>query len=229
MHRVLLVVAIVGCGAPTGNKQTRAAPVSAAPVLQVEAGNGLLVMTEEGSELSRSPLPADVKTRKVTAKSQPVVVDERTVAYLEFVRKKIKATHCDLVVDDGKQRRTLLEDRFIHEIAPSPDGKRLAVAHGVKISVLDVASGSEVVSWDTESIEPRLYSHAGRHLSWRPDGKAIACRIEFLGGRFARPGEEFAAIFGDYQVFVLRLGGEASWFNLCNRDVYGLRWVASGS
>lgn len=111
------------------------------------------------------------------------------------------------VMDIVSGKPTRIGERgYIGGFAWSPDGKRIAVATEKSVSLYDV-SGKRLRAAAYAAIDQRLYAHAGRFLLWRPDGKEVACRISFLGGRAAMPGHGPKPIYGDHELFFVPVAG----------------------
>ncbi|MEE8104135.1 MAG: hypothetical protein V3T86_01220 [Planctomycetota bacterium] len=129
--------------------------------------------------------------------------------------KRMKASPRDLVLLDLETgaRLELLTGKHIMDFAFSPDGKVLAVSHSTQIDFYDRA-GKLLRTLAAKQIDKRMYSHGAHHILWRPDSAAIACAIQFLGGRVAIAGEEPTPIYGDHQLFIVPLKGAVKAIDL---------------
>ena len=118
------------------------------------------------------------------------------LAYLAW-RGPPKLRPADLIISDDKGSRAIVKNTFIDEFAFSPDGKTIAYGKYGSLVFHELASGKEQ-EIDFKMIDPRLNSHVAWKLNWRPDSRALACSITFLGGRLAG-----TQIFGDNEIFVI--------------------------
>jgi len=135
---------------------------------------------------------------------------ERVLAYAidGTTAIRMKASPRDLVLlnlETGT-RLELLTGKHIMDFAFSPDGKVLAVSHSKQIDLYDRA-GKLLRTLATKQIDKRMYSHGAYHMLWRPDSAAIACAIQFLGGRIAIGGNAPDPIYGDHHLFIVPLKG----------------------
>lgn len=158
-----------------------------------------------------------VSDAKLGAHSPKFLPDGRLL-WLQRRESREKAQPSDLVVSDGKSLRILVENAFVSDFACSPDGKTLAYGRIGALVFHDLATDqSRSVAY--QEISDKLYAHGAYTLRWRPDGKAVACRIEFLGGRTSG-----AVVFGDSEVFVIPLEGKPTWF-LIDQAWKSLDWI----
>jgi dipeptidyl aminopeptidase/acylaminoacyl peptidase len=127
------------------------------------------------------------------------------IAYLEEHESREKLPPSSLRIMDlaGRNSKVLLEKAQILQHAWDPKGKRIACSVVAELRILEVPSGKPVRTFKFEDIHKDLYAHAAYGVLWRPDGGAIACTIQFLGGRM-----EGAEVFGDDQLFVLPFEGK---------------------
>ena len=119
----------------------------------------------------------------------------------------------DLVLSDGAASKTIAAGQLIKSFAWSPSGGVIAyslLGDGGRLVILDVSSGErrEIASAE---IDPRLSDYTAREIRWRPDGKALAVRMEFTGGRAEGQTTES---FGDRQLFIIPLEGKPAWFEV---------------
>jgi RNA polymerase sigma factor (sigma-70 family) len=103
---------------------------------------------------------------------------------------------------DALRPHTVVNEEWILGFAFSPDESRLAYSRGSEMVVKNL----EKAGLETFKLEA-LNQHLGKQWSvcflkpvWRADGKALACRCAFMGGRMAGdespiPGEEQVMIF----------------------------------
>jgi hypothetical protein len=103
----------------------------------------------------------------------------------------------------GRDSKALIEKTQMLGQAWSPKGDRIACSLVQELRILEVPSGKTVKSFKFQDIHKDLYAHAAYGLLWRPDGGAIACTIQFLGGRMVG-----AKVYGDDQIFVLPFEGK---------------------
>lgn len=127
------------------------------------------------------------------------------IAYLELhpERSKLPPSTLRTMNLEGKDSKVLIEKTQILGHAWSPKGDRLAASLVQELRVLELPSGKAVHAFKFEDIHKDLHAHAAHGVMWRPDGGAIACTIQFLGGRM-----EGAVVFGDDQLFVLPFVGK---------------------
>ncbi|MCP3902134.1 MAG: hypothetical protein GY715_00745 [Planctomycetes bacterium] len=136
-------------------------------------------------------------------------VDGR-VAYTVLQERKGKQQVSDLVVYQDGKRRTIVRREHITDHAFSPDGKKLAYSTVGKLVVVDFATGKKT-ELEYTSISGRLRSHLGDNLAWRPDGKLIAMRIVFAGGRAIESGRKPKPLLGDREIFLVPEDGPTRW------------------
>jgi len=103
----------------------------------------------------------------------------------------------------GRDSKVLIEKTQMQGHAWSPKGDRIACSLVQEIRILEVPSGKTVKSFKLGDVHKDLYAHAAYGMIWRPDGGAIACTIQFLGGRMMG-----TKIFGDEQIFILPFEGK---------------------
>lgn len=127
------------------------------------------------------------------------------IAYLEIhpAREKLPPSTLRTIDLKGGGSKVVLEKVQILEHAWSPKGDRLACSLIQELQILEMPSGKAVKSFKLGDVRKELYAHAAYGMIWRPDARAIACTIHFLGGR-----TEGAKIFGDDQIFILPLEGK---------------------
>lgn len=127
------------------------------------------------------------------------------VAYVELHPERSKLPPSTLRTMDlsGGDSKVLVEKTQMLGHTWSTQGDRLAVSLVQELRILEIPSGTVVQSFKFEEIHRDLHAHAARGVTWRPDGNAIACTIQFLGGRMK--GTE---VFGDKQVFILPFKGK---------------------
>ena len=108
----------------------------------------------------------------------------------------------DLVLVDlaTRKERVLLAKTAFQAIAWAPDGKTLAVGRAGRLDLVDPATAKITRTWKLADLDKRLWNHGAEGLAFRPDGKQLAARFVFLGGRTAG-----TKIFGDRTLFVLGL------------------------
>jgi WD40 repeat protein len=116
-----------------------------------------------------------------------------------------KERKADLVVYDiaTGTERVIVKDAHLYEVSWSPDGKTLAVGFDGNLDLYDAATGKRIHRWVLRDIHADLYAHGADGLLWSPDGKRIATRFAFLGGRAASGDGEFEDVFGDNELYVI--------------------------
>jgi hypothetical protein len=154
------------------------------------------------------------------------------IAYLVYHPRRGKLQPADLLVTtvaaldpraDGIHPKPAVVARgvYVSTFAWSPDGRSIAYATLGALVFHDLATGREQVIDFKADVDRRLDSHTAFALAWRPDGRAVACTIQFLGGRqLGGP-----PIFGDGEVFVLPRDGRPSGFTAA-RPVRAIEWIA---
>ena len=103
----------------------------------------------------------------------------------------------------GGDVKVLIEKTQMLGHSWGPKGDRIACSLVQELRIVEVPSGKAVHSFKFADIHKDLHAHAAHGVTWKPDGKAIACTIQFLGGRM-----EGTVVFGDDQVFVLPFEGK---------------------
>ncbi len=126
------------------------------------------------------------------------------LAYLAVQKSDEKLSRYDLVVAalEGKERVVLVPGERVTDYAWDPAGKRIAVSVPGRLATIDVETRKRTVAIDYDKIDPQLHFHGAHSIVWRPDGAAMVCRINFLGGR-----KEGTKDLGDRVFFVLSLDG----------------------
>jgi Tol biopolymer transport system component len=129
------------------------------------------------------------------------------LTYFLFRQPMSKHRPGDLVIADGKDSKAVAKDVVVVDYAWSPDGTAIAYAKPGAVVFHDLTTGKErqVALAD---INKELASHVAVLLCWSPDGRAVACRLIFYGGR--RQGGP--KMFGDDKLFVIPRDGAVSWF-----------------
>ncbi|MHC5114587.1 MAG: TolB family protein [Planctomycetota bacterium] len=148
-------------------------------------------------------------------------VDGR-VAYTVLKERKGKEQLCDLVLYHDGKRKTIVRRQHITDHAFSPDGGKLAYSLVGKLVVLDLGTGKST-ELEYPSINRRLRAHYGRDITWRPDGRLIAMRIVFAGGRAFERGKKPKPLLGDREIFLIPEEGETRWIP-APPDCEALQW-----
>lgn len=127
------------------------------------------------------------------------------IAYQEQHPESSKLPPATLRIMDmaGRDSKALIEKTQMLGHAWSPKGDRIAVSLVQELRILEIPSGKTAKSFKFEDVHKDLYAHSAYGMTWRPDGGAIACTIQFLGGR-----KMGAVAFGDDQIFVLPFEGK---------------------
>ncbi len=150
-----------------------------------------------------SRMITDLKWGAIDPKFSP---KENKVAYRALKKPvRTKGRRSDLVIldlDTG-QIDVQVKDDYVHGYAWSSDGKKIAVSTHDRLAFYKVGEAQPFKTLVCSSIDKRLYAHAATNMIWRPDDKAIACNIGFLGGR-----TEGTVVYGDHQLFVIPLEGK---------------------
>jgi hypothetical protein len=153
------------------------------------------------------------------------------VAYIAQQRGRRKLKRVNLVVTGDKATQVIVGGVYIGNFAWSPDGSTIAYSTAGAIVFHQLKTGKRKVVVFTD-IDKRLRSHTSLQLFWRPDSRAVACAITFLGDRAERPGVGVAPIFGDDELFIIPIDGEVTWFSpgkeyMNNGYPLGLDWLRS--
>lgn len=157
---------------------------------------------------------------------RPRVSAQGAIAYLETQRQEGKATLSNVIVIEEGHSRIVETERSIHAIEWSPDGSQLAWSETGTLAIHDLETGQTRLM-SIPDLADGLWNHHASSLAWRPDGRAIAARFVFSGGRQSDPRSKPEPMFGDRQVFVIELEGESEVRSLeLPADVRGLRWLA---
>jgi dipeptidyl aminopeptidase/acylaminoacyl peptidase len=143
------------------------------------------------------------------------------IAYREehAAREKLPPSTLRTIDFSGRNSKVVLEKTPMLGHAWAPKGDRIAVSLVQELRILEVPSARAVKSFKFGDVHKDLYSHAAHAMKWRPDGQAIACTIEFLGGR-----TEGAKIFGDEQVFILPIEGKPAVIEAAGH-AWPVRWI----
>jgi WD40 repeat protein len=141
------------------------------------------------------------------------------LAYLVYREPLGKLQPADLMVFDGKDALPVVSNVYITQYVWSPNGKTLAIGKAGALVFLEVRSG-KTREIPFPRIDPRLDSHAAFAIAWRPDSRAVACSITFLGGR--RHGGP--KLFGDDEFFVIPRQGKPRWFRH-GEPVQQIEWI----
>jgi len=136
---------------------------------------------------------------------QPRFSRDGSMAYLVPRGREGKLPIGDLVVANGKTRRTLVKNAYVEDFAWSPDSKTIAYALVEKLVLHELATDKQRTIRFTD-ISEDLFAHSANRICWRGDGRAVACRITFLGGRIGD-----GKVFGDDELFVISLDAEPWW------------------
>jgi hypothetical protein len=163
-----------------------------------EGTSQIWIMDAEGGNPKRL-------TDHETGARNPRVSKTGVIAYEEIhvpTREKLPPVTLRTLDLAGGDSKVILERVQMLGHSWSDSGDRLAVSLIQELRILDPA-GKTVTSIELAKMNKDLYAHAAFGMVWKPDGKAIACRIVFLGGR-----TEGASIFGDDQIFILPLEGK---------------------
>jgi len=141
------------------------------------------------------------------------------LAYLVYGQRVGKRQPADLVIGEGKTAKAAVTGEVIADYAWSPDGAVIAYSRpgGIVFHDLAAGKGQEVA---LKGIDERLADHAALDISWSPDGRAVACRMVFWGGRQANGPK----MLGDEEVFVIPRDGKPTWFD-AGGPVRGVEWV----
>jgi beta-lactamase regulating signal transducer with metallopeptidase domain len=116
----------------------------------------------------------------------------------------------DLFVAGDKEAQAIVSGVYIGNFAWSPDGRTIAYSTVGKIVFHPLKTGKKKVVVFAD-IDKRLRSHTTHRLFWRPDSRAMACSITFLGDRRDALGGP-APIFGDDELFTISIDGKVTWF-----------------
>ena len=150
-------------------------------------------------------------TKALLGATSPRFAPDGRLSYLTVNRFRGKLYPTSLVISNGKEEKSLLKDLILSDHAWSPDGKTIAYGRLGALVYHDLASGKEQTVAFAE-LDARADGHMASGITWSPDGKAIACTIQFCGDRPARAPGNIAKMFGDDQVFVIPRTGKPTWF-----------------
>lgn len=143
------------------------------------------------------------------------------LAYLLLGKPEFKRESADLVVHDDRTETTtlLVKDSHHTGFAWSPDGTTIAYGKPEAIVFHDLKSG-KAQEVPFAALDPRLTNFAALDFGWSPDGRAVACRMLFWGGRRANGPK----MFGDEEVFVFSRAGKPYWF-AAGEEVRRVEWL----
>ena len=159
----------------------------------------ICIIQDDGTKLVQlSDHPAGARDPRVSPAGE-------SIAYLELhpSREKLPGKTLRTVDFSGTERKVVVEKTQILGHSWSPKGDRLAVSLVQELRILEMPSGKTVLSIDYSTVNKKLYAHAAYGLVWKPDGSAIACTIQFLGGRMLG-----TKVFGDNHIFFLSMDGK---------------------
>lgn len=191
--------------------------------------DGLQIVYVSGIGDATQVYRADLNTNTISRLSDgaaqswnPRLTADGRVAYTKLRERVGKMQLVDLIVTDGESSTTIIANEPVLDHAWSPDGELIVYDTPSALTIIDVASGETRRTIEHLAIDDRLYAHGARHLTWRPDGKALACTLTFLGGRMV--GTE---IFGDHELFIIPLdpGDKPLWREL-PLQVRRLTWMS---
>ncbi|HEY3395740.1 MAG TPA: hypothetical protein VGK58_23765 [Lacipirellulaceae bacterium] len=170
-------------------------------------------------------------TREPIAAEMPKLAPDGRLAYLRLREERCKLCLMDLIVRDRAESKTIVKNpQWYSDYAWSPDGKLIAYGKLGGVVFHELATGKEREIQFQRDINRDLYHHGAFNLAWRPDGRAIACSIRFVGGRRVREGEKFTKMIGDEEIFIIPLNGRPTWFATRVEVSYlprpALNWVA---
>ncbi|MGH7132492.1 MAG: hypothetical protein ACREJO_11155 [Phycisphaerales bacterium] len=153
------------------------------------------------------------------------------VAYYQINRHRGKERVGDVLLTRGSKSTTVLKDVDVRSLAISPDGSRLAVGQIGSIVFIDMAEPNRTVrEIKFPDIDEKLYAHLAGAMAWRPDGRELAAKITFAGGRFmVDPKAEPQPMAGDREVFLIPLEGKprsVTYTAAADGHVHALRWTA---
>ncbi|MAG59151.1 MAG: hypothetical protein CMJ83_22930 [Planctomycetes bacterium] len=135
---------------------------------------------------------------------EPVLSGTGLIAWIErpIPKRFMKMPPGNVVLSslDGKTRHVIGTLGSFMDLGFSPDGKLLMVHRPAALDFYDVATRRKVRTFDLTEIPQVGWAHGAWRVAWRPDSRAFACRITFLGGRM-----EGTEIYGDHQIFLFSL------------------------
>jgi dipeptidyl aminopeptidase/acylaminoacyl peptidase len=144
------------------------------------------------------------------------------LGYLLMGQPEFKREPADLVILDDRTgtNTTLTKETLLTDFAWSPDGTTIAYGKPEALVFHDLRSGkAQEVPFAT--LDPKLTHFAAFHIGWSPDGRAVACRMVFWGGRRANGPK----MLGDEEVFVFPRAGKPYWF-AAGGEVGRVEWLA---
>ncbi len=187
-------------------KETASAMASGGRKLMVNAIDGTRRVYSRKNNKTREVARNERACREVVAHPShgwiAYTVEAPTQRRMKYIPRSIFLRD----LDSGKEIE-LSKSVFFREFAWSPNGKILAISLDQSVLFVD-QSGKTLRTVTSESIDKRLYAHGAYHLKWRPDSAAVACSIQFLGGRAAMPGAEPKPLYGDHELFIVPVTGD---------------------
>lgn len=164
--------------------------------------------TRDDSEPERIS-PADAVAR------HPAIAADGTIAYALLRERRGKDAIFDVILreKDGAER-IVLDRSSVRGLALSADGRTLAIGLQGEVRLIDLAGGAAAGgnvrrSWNLSEIDARAAAHHPSGLAFSPEGRFLAARVPFSGGRstgFGEPEEvEENWIFGDRELLVIDL------------------------
>jgi RNA polymerase sigma factor (sigma-70 family) len=134
--------------------------------------------------------------------------DSKSIAFFVQTEKKGKQVFYDLMIHNGESAKRLVERIEAYDASLSHDGKHIAIGWS-DLTVYDAKSG-KLVSRTPMSDVNKDWPVVFTNLVWRPDGKAIAFKPQFVGGIAFGPGQnrEEMRLPGDAHIGVIDFSSE---------------------
>ena len=182
-------------------------------------GQRLLFSSHHGGVTQIYEIDVDGKNLKQLTKAphgarRPAFSATGWMSFEEMHQQIGKSWPSDLILTKGEQRIKIINKEYITDYRWSDDGNKICIGTSGKINFYDLAT-KEMTTFNISDKDHQLYSHSLYDITWSPNGKKVASRIQFLGGRMIPFGgsADDTYMFGDKEVFVIGVDGSFEVIN----------------